>query len=89
MYHCEEILLVNTGIYVWTLLRQNTQFLYQEVKSDFSSKDVAINGIKLNQIGAKFNDQTTKYLGIYMDEHLTWKNHLDHINIKIPELFLL
>jgi len=58
-------------------------FRPRSTKCDFSGKDVAINGTKLNQIGAKFNDQTTKSLGIYMDEHLTRKNHLDHINIKI------
>ena len=59
-------------------------------KCDFSDKVVAINGTILNQIGTTFNDQTTKFLGIYMDEHLTWKHHLDHINIKISRaLFII
>ena len=37
-------------------------------KCYFSGKVVAINGTKSNQIGAQFNDQTTKYMGVYMNE---------------------
>jgi hypothetical protein len=65
-------------------------FRPQNKTCDFSGKVVAINGTPLNQIGAKFNDQATKFLGIYIDEHLTWKHHLAHINTKISRaLFII
>ena len=65
-------------------------FRPQSKKCDFTGKVVSINGTPLNQIGAKFNDPATKFLGIYMDEHLTWKHHLAHINSKISRaLFII
>ena len=42
-----------------------------------------IDGVALEQIGSQFTNKTTKFLGIYMDDSLTWKHHLTHVNNKI------
>lgn len=52
-------------------------------KCDFGNLHININGIPLEQIGSQFNDKTTKFLGVYVDESLTWKYHLSHVNTKI------
>ena len=36
----------------------------------------------LQIIGSQLKEKSTKFLGILLDEHLTWKYHLRHINSK-------
>ena len=50
-------------------------------------------GKKLNQnVSSKINDQAieqvkyTKFLGLYIDDELTWKYHLDHAAAKISKM---
>ena len=52
-------------------------------KCDFTGLNVMIDGVALEQIGSQFTNKTTKFLGIYMDDSLTWKHHLTHVNNKI------
>ena len=33
--------------------------------------------------GQKINMKETKYLGMIMDEHLTFKNHMDTVKLKL------
>ena len=40
---------------------------------------LVLNGINLNQL------KVTTFLGIYIDEHLTWKNHIKDVSIKISK----
>ena len=42
-----------------------------------------INDTSLTQVGSKFKEKSTKFLGIQIDESLSWKNHLAYINNKI------
>ena len=44
---------------------------------------LCIDGIPLTQIGANFTEKSTKFLGLHIDELLSWKPHLSHINKKI------
>ena len=37
----------------------------------------------IRKIGSHSHEQSTKFLGLVIDEHLTWKNHLAHVNKKI------
>jgi len=57
---------------------------------DFRGLSLKINGIPLSQIGNNFKEQSTKFLGIFIDESLSWKMHIKHINMKISRaLFVI
>ena len=51
--------------------------------SDMSNLSIKINNTVLERIGSGQTENSTKFLGIIIDEHLTWKYHLNHINNKI------
>ena len=53
------------------------------VQCDISKHDIFIKNIKLNRIGNDCEEKSVTFLGINMDENLTWKYHLSHINTKI------
>ena len=38
--------------------------------------------IHIGNIGSHSHEQSTKFLGLLIDEHVTWKNQLAHINKK-------
>lgn len=42
-----------------------------------------INGVALNRIGNNYKEKSSKFLGIHIDECLSWKFHLHHVNTKI------
>jgi hypothetical protein len=44
---------------------------------------VKINNEVNNQIGKHNKDESVKFLGIYIDKHLTWKEHINIISSKI------
>jgi hypothetical protein len=49
-----------------------------------------INGTSLTQIGSNFCEKSTKFLGLHIDEFLSWKNHLAQVNKKISyALFMI
>jgi hypothetical protein len=45
--------------------------------------NLAINGNSLQRVGDGCIETTTKFLGIYLDEFLTWKPHIKNIKNKI------
>ena len=45
--------------------------------------DIHIDNVPLKQIGTHSAEKTTKFLGLYMDENLSWKFHLNQVNSKI------
>ena len=49
----------------------------------YDNLSIMINGTKLSQIGNQFDEQSTTFLGVYIDESLSWKHHINHINKKI------
>ncbi len=53
------------------------------LRGDLSNKDISIRNTKLNRIGNHCDEKSAKFLGILIDENLTWKEHLSHINKKI------
>ena len=44
---------------------------------------VNINNIPINRIGDNNNETSVKFLGIYLDEKLSWKNHINVTSKKI------
>ena len=47
------------------------------MKYDFSNLNLSVNGNKLSR------ENCCKFLGIYIDESLSWNKHLKYINSKI------
>jgi len=50
---------------------------------DFNNLNISVNGTNLEQIGSQFQEKTTKFLGVFMDESLSWTYHLTHVKNKI------
>ena len=51
---------------------------------------IVINDTTLSRIGSNATEQSTKFLGLYIDEFLTWKHHIAHVNSKISRaLFVI
>ena len=50
---------------------------------DFSLHKLCINGTPLNRIGQHCEETSAKFLGIYIDEYLTWQDHIRHVNRKM------
>ena len=48
-----------------------------------------INNRIVDHVGELFTEKSTKFLGIHLDEHLTWKAHTNYITVKLPEYYLL
>ena len=40
-----------------------------------------MDDVKLCQIGRNHNETSTTFIGVFIDELLTWKNHINHISI--------
>jgi hypothetical protein len=50
---------------------------------NLEDRDIFINDSKLMRIGHNCNETTVKFLGIKIDENLSWKNHVAFVNSKI------
>jgi len=50
---------------------------------DLTGHVIFIQNTKFNQIGIDRDEKAVKYLGIYIDENITWKYHLSNMNKKI------
>ncbi len=60
------------------------------LRGDIYNTDICIQNSKLHRIGNDCAEKAVKFLGILIDENLTWKEHLSHINKKISRaLFTL
>ena len=46
---------------------------------DFNILDISVGGTHLEQIGSHFQEKTTKFLGVFLDETLSWKYHLIYV----------
>ena len=52
------------------------------MKPDLTTLNISINGTQLNRIDNDRNEKSRKF-GIQIDEHLTWKHHINHIFRKV------
>ena len=53
------------------------------INVDTSTFDIYIGFTKLDRIGKGAKTNHISFLGIHIDEHLTWSQHLKHINSKL------
>lgn len=58
-------------------------FLIGQSKKYIEHGNICVNGIQLERVGKNQNEESTKFLGIQIDENLSWRNHLLYINNKI------
>ena len=52
-------------------------------KYDTANQHLNINGHEIAQIKGNGREKSIQFLGIHIDEHLTWKFHIQHIHTKI------
>src|SRR6218665_3296751 len=50
---------------------------YKKARDCFNLGDVCINEINLTQV------RSTKFLGVFVDQHLDWKEHINYISAKV------
>ena len=55
------------------------------MKCDLTNVSIKINGTCLERIGNYCNEKATIFLGIYIDENLSWKHHLSQLNKKVSK----
>jgi len=55
----------------------------KHVRYNLQDHDIFIKTTKLKRIGNDCDEKAAKFLGIHIDENLTWKHHISHINKKI------
>ena len=53
------------------------------IQLDTANLDVKIGETTLQRIGTHETIKSVSFLGIHIDEHLTWNEHLKHINSKL------
>jgi hypothetical protein len=44
-----------------------------------------LHNVQLNRIGEEEETKTTKFVGLLLDENLTWKHHIDHVAKKVTQ----
>ena len=80
------------NLYSWfcanklSLNAKKTKYLVihsQYHKADFTNLDITIDNSTLTRVGNGENEKSTKFLGVWLDENLTWKNHINHVGNKI------
>ena len=60
------------------------------MKQDLSQMHIYIDGTQLKRVGNDCVEHSTKFLGIHLDENLTWKHHIIYMNKRISRaLFAL
>ena len=58
-------------------------------KCDLNGLNISIDNIPLIRIGNDCDEKAAKFLGLFIDEHLTWKHHIAHVNTKVSKILFL
>ena len=76
-WFCANKLALNASKTKYIILRSKYK------KTSIEKLTLSINGTQLIRIGDDCEETSAKFLGIYIDEHLTWQKHINHVNRKI------
>ena len=58
-------------------------FRNQDMKVDFSNLELSIDSGKIDRIGKDCDEKYFKFVGVYLDEFLSWDHHLNAIRSKL------
>ena len=58
-------------------------FRNQDMKVDFSNLELSIDSGKIDRIGKDCDEKYFKFVGVYIDEHLSWDHHINAIRSKL------
>ena len=58
-------------------------FRNQDMKVDFSNLELSIDSGKIDRIGKDCDEKYFKFVGVYLDEHLSWDHHINAIRSKL------
>ena len=53
------------------------------MRPDLTVLNISIIGTQLERIGNDCTEKSCKFLGIHINEHLTWKYHIKHVLKKV------
>ena len=76
-WFCANKLALNAGKTKYIVIR------HPQTKVNLNGYNLLINGTALNRVGANCTEKSIKFLGVYIDEFLTWKHHIGQINSKV------
>ena len=70
-------LTLNVSKTKYMLFRKSSQVV------DFTNLEIKLDGKSIDRIGEDCKDNYFKFVGIKLDEHLTWCHHLNHVRGKL------
>lgn len=73
-WFCANKLQLNTSKSKFMIFRPSNR------ATNMLRSDIMINNEKIDQIGNNCNDKSFKFLGVHLDENLTWNCHISHIH---------
>ena len=76
-WFCANKLSLNANKTKFIVIRPNHR------QCDLTELHICIDGTPLKRIGNDCDEKAAKFLGIHIDEHLTWKYHIAHVNSKV------
>ena len=76
-WFCANRLSLNPNKTKYIIFRPSHKYL------DLTGLEICIDNVPLQQIGSNYDEKSTKFLGLNIDESLTWKYHVQNINNKI------
>ena len=77
MWFCANKLSLNAKKTKYIILKPHSK------KCLVENRKLSIDGVSLERIGNDCVSKSTKFLGICLDENLTWKHHIANVNSKI------
>ena len=76
-WFCANRLSLNPTKTKYTIIRPFQQ------QCNITGLNVSINNTVIQKVGNDCEEKATKFLGIYIDENLTWRHHIANVNKRI------
>jgi len=76
-WFCANKLSLNANKTKFIVIRPN------HTHCDLTGLNIYIDNTMLKRIGKDCEEKSANFLGIHIDEHLTWKYHIAHVNTKV------